>query len=86
MMVVAVKDGEAKWTNVTGYNIAGKTGTAQVAVGGKYADTVTNASFIGFAPADQTQICDASYLKRTENFPVGLGNCAPLWFNIMPNY
>lgn len=34
------------------YKVAGKTGTAQIAVGGKYNKTNYNASFIGYFPAD----------------------------------
>ncbi|MEK7622728.1 MAG: penicillin-binding protein 2 [Patescibacteria group bacterium] len=82
MMVAAVKDGEAKWTNVTGYNIAGKTGTAQVAVGGKYADTVTNASFIGFAPADKPKFVMLVTLKEPKTSQWASETAAPLWFNI----
>ncbi|MFK5855885.1 MAG: penicillin-binding protein [Bacteroidota bacterium] len=34
------------------YKVAGKTGTAQIAVGGKYNKTNYNASFVGYFPAD----------------------------------
>lgn len=82
MMVAAVKDGEAKWTNVTGYNIAGKTGTAQVAVGGKYAESVTNASFIGFAPADKPKFVMLVTLKEPKTSQWASETAAPLWFNV----
>ncbi len=35
---------------IQGYDVAGKTGTAQLAVGGKYGDNVIN-TYVGFAPA-----------------------------------
>ncbi|MEK7513483.1 MAG: penicillin-binding protein 2 [Patescibacteria group bacterium] len=82
MMVAAVKDGEAKWTNVKGYQIAGKTGTAQVAVGGKYAETVTNASFIGFAPADKPKFVMLVTLKEPKTSQWASETAAPLWFSI----
>lgn len=39
-----------------GYTIAGKTGTAQLVVDGKYAEDKWVASFIGFAPVEDPQI------------------------------
>ncbi|MBI2593470.1 penicillin-binding protein 2, partial [Candidatus Daviesbacteria bacterium] len=57
MMVRAVDEGEAKFAKklngLVDYKIAGKTGTAQVAVAGHYDKDKTIASFIGFAPADE---------------------------------
>ena len=82
MMVAAAKEGEAKWTNVKGYKIAGKTGTAQVAVGGKYASELTNASFIGFAPADKPKFVMLVTLKEPSSSPWASETAAPLWFSI----
>ncbi|HTK03925.1 MAG TPA: penicillin-binding protein 2, partial [Alphaproteobacteria bacterium] len=44
MMVEAVDRGEAKWTKIPGYKVAGKTGTAQIPVAGHYDPTNTNHS------------------------------------------
>lgn len=82
MMVAAAKEGEAKWTNVKGYKIAGKTGTAQVVVGGKYAQELTNASFIGFAPADKPKFVMLVTLKEPSSSPWASETAAPLWFSI----
>ena len=82
MMVAAAKTGEAKWTAVPGYNIAGKTGTAQVAVGGKYSSEKTNASFIGFAPADNPKFVMLVTLKEPSSSPWASETAAPLWFQI----
>lgn len=94
MMVAAAKSGEAKWASVKGYQIAGKTGTAQVAVGGKYADQKTNASFIGFAPADKPKFAMLVTLKEPSTSQWASETAAPLWlslaqdilnhFNILP--
>jgi cell division protein FtsI/penicillin-binding protein 2 len=82
MMVAAVKQGEAKWTQITGYDIAGKTGTAQIAVGGKYAEEITNASFIGFAPSQSPKFVMLVTLKQPQTSPWASETAAPLWFSI----
>jgi len=85
MMIAAVKEGEAKWLDVKGYKIAGKTGTAQIAVGGKYAEEKTNASFIGFAPADNPKFAMLVTLKEPKSSPWASETAAPLWFSIAKN-
>ncbi|MDP4030981.1 MAG: penicillin-binding protein 2 [Candidatus Beckwithbacteria bacterium] len=82
MMVAAAKSGEAKWVDISGYKIAGKTGTAQVAVGGKYASEKTNASFIGFAPADKPKFAMLVTLKEPSTSPWASETAAPLWFSL----
>jgi len=82
MMLAAAKEGEAKWTNKKGYQIAGKTGTAQIAVGGKYEEAKTNASFIGFAPADNPKFAMLVTLKEPSTSQWASETAAPLWFSI----
>lgn len=82
MMIAAAQAGEAKWAAVKGYRIAGKTGTAQVAVGGKYAEEKTNASFIGFAPADKPKFAMLVTLKEPSSSPWASETAAPLWFSL----
>lgn len=82
MMVAAAKSGEAKWADIKGYKIAGKTGTAQVAVGGRYAEKKTNASFIGFAPADEPKFAMLVTLKEPSTSPWASETAAPLWFSL----
>lgn len=82
MMIAAAKSGEAKWASVKGYQIAGKTGTAQVAVGGKYAEKKTNASFIGFAPANKPKFAMLVTLKEPQTSQWASETAAPLWFSL----
>lgn len=51
MLVDVVSKAYGKKASVPGYFIAGKTGTAQKIVDGKYSTTKTEHTFIGFAPA-----------------------------------
>jgi membrane peptidoglycan carboxypeptidase len=52
IMEGVVERGTAKSAQVPGYQIAGKTGTAnQIAEGGGYSPNEYNASFVGFAPS-----------------------------------
>ena len=52
-----VSSGSGGRSNIDGYRIAGKTGTAQKVVsGGKYSDDKHIGSFIGFAPADNPSL------------------------------
>ena len=53
---VLAPGGTAAEVSVPGYNLAGKTGTAQVAENGGYSDTKFVASFMGFAPASNPQL------------------------------
>ena len=48
--------GTASAVQVEGYELAGKTGTAQKVVDGVYSDTEYVASFVGFAPADNPRL------------------------------
>src|SRR5687767_8880340 len=53
IMEQVVERGTAKSARIDGFTVAGKTGTAQKIVDGKYSHTEYNASFIGFVPSRQ---------------------------------
>jgi len=82
MMVNAVEEGEAKWTKLPGFRIAGKTGTAQIPIAGHYDKEKTIASFIGFAPADNPAFCMLVTLKEPQTSLWASETAAPLWFDI----
>jgi cell division protein FtsI (penicillin-binding protein 3) len=82
MMVNAVNSGEAQWTKIKGYKIAGKTGTAQIPVAGHYDEEKTIASFIGFAPADNPQFAMLVKLREPQSSPWAAETAAPLWMSL----
>lgn len=82
MMVSAVEEGEAKWTKIKNYKIAGKTGTAQIPVAGHYDPNQTIASFVGFFPADDPKITMIVSVDRPKTSIYGSETAAPIFFNI----
>jgi cell division protein FtsI/penicillin-binding protein 2 len=82
MMVAAANVGEAKWAKVPGFNVAGKTGTAQIPVAGHYDPTNTNHSFIGFAPVGKPKFVMLVTLQSPQSSPWAAETAAPLWYSI----
>jgi cell division protein FtsI/penicillin-binding protein 2 len=82
MMVEAAKHGEAQWTYLRGFKVAGKTGTAQIPIEGHYDEDKTNASFVGFVPADEPKFVMLITLKEPSSSPWAANTAAPLWYSI----
>jgi cell division protein FtsI/penicillin-binding protein 2 len=82
MMVAAAESGESKWTYLRGFNIAGKTGTAQIPIAGHYDEEKTIASFIGFAPADDPEFIMLVTLREPQTSQWASETAAPLWYDI----
>jgi len=82
MMVEAAKSGEAKWTHLRGFNVAGKTGTAQIPIAGHYDEERTIASFVGSAPADDPDFVMLITLREPSSSPWASETAAPLWYTI----
>ncbi len=82
MMAEAAKSGESKWTYREGFGVAGKTGTAQIPIAGKYDAEKTIASFIGFAPFDNPKFVMLVTLREPESSPWASETAAPLWYDI----
>jgi cell division protein FtsI/penicillin-binding protein 2 len=57
-MLVGVfgEGGTASGAAIPGYSMAGKTGTANIAVNGHYSDSMYVASFVGMVPANHPQL------------------------------
>lgn len=82
MLLSTVENGEIKWLKPKGYQIAGKTGTAQIPIEGHYDPSKTVASFIGFAPVSEPKFLALVILKEPQSSPWGSETAAPLFFEI----
>jgi cell division protein FtsI/penicillin-binding protein 2 len=82
MMIQSAAFGEAKFAYVKGFSIAGKTGTAQIAIDGRYDEKKTIASFIGFAPAYDPEFVMLVKIDEPTSSQWGSETAAPLWFAI----
>lgn len=86
MMERAVNEGEAQYykktAGVKDYSIAGKTGTAQIAVAGHYDATKTIASFVGFAPTYDPKFIMLVRYDQPASSIFGADTAAPTFFNI----
>lgn len=82
VLINAVEEGEAQWTKLEGYKIAGKTGTASIPVEGKYDPNKTIPSFIGFAPAKNPKFVMLVILDRPTARIYGAETAAPIFFSI----
>ncbi|QQS38572.1 penicillin-binding protein 2 [Candidatus Woesebacteria bacterium] len=82
MMVEAARIGESKWTYVSGFKVAGKTGTAQIPIEGHYDAEKTIASFVGFAPYDDPKFVMLITLKEPQSSQWASETAAPLWYMV----
>ncbi|PIV09777.1 hypothetical protein COS51_01285 [Candidatus Roizmanbacteria bacterium CG03_land_8_20_14_0_80_36_21] len=82
MLLAAVDNGEVKWAKPAGYQIGGKTGTAQIPISGHYDPSKTIASFVGFAPVDDPKFICLVILREPKTSPWGSETAAPLFFEI----
>jgi cell division protein FtsI/penicillin-binding protein 2 len=79
---VLAPGGTASEVSVPGYTLAGKTGTAQVAVDGGYSETQYVASFIGFAPAQNPRLLVAVIVDQPVGDHYGGSVAAPAFGDI----
>jgi cell division protein FtsI/penicillin-binding protein 2 len=68
---------------VPGYTVAGKTGTAQVAIEGGYHPTATIHSFVGFAPADDPSFVAVVKLDSPKTHYWSSGTAAPTFARLV---
>jgi cell division protein FtsI/penicillin-binding protein 2 len=86
-MVLALKtaastNGTASRAQLAYYTVAGKTGTAQKLVNGKYVRNKHYSSFIGFFPADNPELCISVVLDEPKKGYYGGETAAPIFQQI----
>lgn len=81
-MLAESLDAEASMAIVDGYDIAGKTGTAQIPTDRGYDDRWTIASFIGWAPVEDPQFMVLVRIDKPEISPWGSVVAAPIFKNV----
>jgi cell division protein FtsI/penicillin-binding protein 2 len=84
LKTVVSKDGTAPLAAMTNYIVAGKTGTAQKVVDGKYANDKYVISFIGFFPADHPEVCISIVMDAPKEGGHAFGGalCGPVFHDI----
>lgn len=82
MMVQVLLKGEGWTARVPGYQVAGKTGTAQIAENGVYIPDATIASFVGFVPAQNPAFVMLVKIDRPKDTPWGSETAGPLFQSI----
>ena len=84
LKTVVSDEGTAPQARLADYVVAGKTGTAQKVVDGKYANDRFVVSFIGFFPADNPQICISIVMDSPKEGGHAFGGalCGPVFHNV----
>ena len=75
--------GTASGAAIAGYDLAGKTGTANEVINGQYSSTAYAASFIGFVPASHPQLLVAVMVDEPHGAIYGGSVAAPAFQKIV---
>jgi len=81
MLEQAASGGEAKYFVFKNYRVAGKTGTAQIPVGGTYDPNKTNATFLGYLPGSK-KFSMIVKLEEPHSSIYAAETAVPLWMDI----
>jgi cell division protein FtsI/penicillin-binding protein 2 len=82
LKTVVSSDGTAPGAAMKNYVVAGKTGTAQKVENGTYATDKYFASFIGFFPADDPQVCISIVMDEPKEGYYGGQVCGPVFRDV----
>ena len=84
MMEGVIEDGTGGNAKVKGYRVAGKTGTAEKSINGKYEKNKNIGSFVGLIPATNPRIIMAIMIDEpTVGSHFGGAVAAPVFSNVM---
>jgi cell division protein FtsI (penicillin-binding protein 3) len=75
--------GTASGAAIAGYDLAGKTGTAEKAIDGEYSKDKYVASFVGFAPAKHPELLVTVMVDEPKGEIYGGQVAAPAWRKIV---
>jgi len=78
MLAISLEE-EASDALIEGYRVAGKTGTAEIAVNGQYSSGATNASFVGWGPVDDPKFLVYVWLEKPKSSIWGSVVAAPVF-------
>jgi cell division protein FtsI/penicillin-binding protein 2 len=78
-MLARSLEGESSDALVTGYRVAGKTGTAEIPTPFGYTSNATNASFVGWGPVDDPRFLVYVWLEKPTSSPWGSVVAAPVF-------
>ncbi len=82
-MLATSLEEEASDALVEGYRVAGKTGTAEIAVNGQYSSYQTNASFVGWGPVDDPKFIVYVWLEKPKTSIWGSIVAAPVFRDVV---
>lgn len=82
MLVESLQD-EASNALVDGYTVAGKTGTGEIATPWGYSSSETNASFVGWGPAEDPKFLVYVWLEKPAISPWGSEVAAPIFSELV---
>tara|TARA_Y100000816_G_scaffold278614_1_gene249979 strand:- start:472 stop:2388 length:1917 start_codon:yes stop_codon:yes gene_type:complete len=86
MLSHTVEDGSGKLASVSGWNVAGKTGTSKKLIDGQYSEKEFISSFVGFFPAENPQLLCLIILDSpdvSKNLHWGSMSAAPVFKSVM---
>jgi cell division protein FtsI/penicillin-binding protein 2 len=76
---------EASDALVEGYEVAGKTGTAEIPTPYGYSSNATNASFVGWGPVDDPKFLVYIWLEKPTSSPWGSIVASPVFREVVEN-
>ena len=83
-MLAASLENESSDALITGYRVAGKTGTAEIAIPGQgYSSDLTNASFVGWGPVEDPQFIVYVWLEKPASSPWGSVVASPVFREVV---
>jgi membrane peptidoglycan carboxypeptidase len=82
MLEGVVRQGTGACAGVTGFDVAGKTGTSRIPVSGGYSSSQHMASFVGYAPAEAPRVAAIVVLNSPDDVYGGRAS-APVFSEIM---